>query len=372
MHIFWIVFLPAISYQLLAIAAAFGHLRRRFRNHNRLGEAKFQPGVSVLKPIRGLDPNTYAAFVSQAEQDYPEFELLFGVQDENDPAVAEIRRLQAAFPALSIQLVICRTMAANAKVGTLMDLGRRAQYAIWVVNDSDIKVTRKYLTEIVAPLANPDVGVVTCPYRAEAHSAATTWEALGIATDFMPSTLVAQLLGVREFGFGSTLAFRAKEWNAAGGFASIADYLADDYQLAKQISGSGRRALLSTYTVETSLGEGSWAGVWQHQLRWARTIRMTKGFGYAGLPITQAGVWVAIAALCGAFIPALLLLFFRVTSAWVTGWFILRSAVARQLAWLAPVWDFYGFAVWVGSYCGNQVRWRDHVLRIRRDGKIGR
>ena len=325
----------------------------------------------MLKPVRGLDPNTYSAFASQAEQDYPEFELLFGVHDENDPAVAEIRRLQAAFPALSIQLVVCRTIAANAKVGTLIDLAKRARYAIWVVNDSDIKVTNSYLSEIVAPLADPSVGVVTCPYRAGAHSAATAWEALGIATDFMPSTLVAQLLGVREFGFGSTLAFRAEELNAAGGFAGIADYLADDYQLAKQISGLGRHALLSTYTVETSLGEDSWAGAWRHQLRWARTIRLTKGAGYAGLPITHAGVWIAVAALGGAFIPALILLIFRLISAWLTGWFILRSTVARRLAWLAPFWDFYGLAIWVGSYCGNEVRWRDRVLRIRRDGKIG-
>ncbi len=326
----------------------------------------------MLKPIRGLDPNTYRAFVSQAEQDYPEFEILFGVQEENDPAVTEIRRLQTAFPAVSIQLVICRTLAANAKVGTLTDLGKRARYAIWVVNDSDIKVTKDYLTEIVAPLANPSVGVVTCPYRAEAHSTATTWEALGIATDFMPSTLVAQLLGVREFGFGSTLAFRAEDLNSAGGFASIADYLADDYQLAKQISGLGKSALLSSYTVETSLGEGSWAGVWQHQLRWARTIRMTKGAGYAGLPITHAGVWVAIAVGCGAFIPAIVLFICRIISAWVTGWFILRSTVAGRLAWLAPVWDCYAFVIWIASYCGNQVRWRDRVLRIRRDGKISR
>ncbi len=125
---------------------------------------------------------------------------------------------------------------------------------------------------------------MTCPYRARAHTLAAAWESLGIAVDFMPSALVAPLVGVREFGLGSTLAFRAADLERAGGFAAIAEYLADDYQLAKRITALGKRAVLSTYTVETSLGEATWSGIWQHQLRWARTIRLSKGGGYAGLP----------------------------------------------------------------------------------------
>ncbi len=365
MPVFWLVFLPAIAYQLLAIFGSLRHLVRRAR----VKPSTFQPGVSVLKPLRGLDPNTHAAFVSQIEQEYPKFEILFGVANENDPAAAEVRRLQSEYPAAAIHLVIGAEPAANGKVGVLMNLARRASHPVWVVNDSDIKVTPEYLARIVAPLSDDSAGVVTCPYRAMAHTSAAAWEALGIATDFMPSAFVAQLLGVREFGFGSTLAFRAVDLDRAGGFAAIASYLADDYQLAKRITGLGKRALLSTYNVETSLGDATWSGVWAHQLRWARTIRASKGGGYAGLPITHAGIWLVLALAAGAWLPAAVLAGVRVVSALLCAAFVLEAR-ASLFCWLAPAWDLYSFAVWSASYAGREVRWRDRVLEIDRDGRI--
>lgn len=324
----------------------------------------------MLKPLRGLDPNTYEAFVSQVRQEYPEFEILFGVRENSDPAAAEVRRLQSQFPHSAIRLIGGVVDTPNQKAGVLMELARHAQYPVWVVNDSDIKVTPSYLQEVVAPLVDSSVGVVTCLYRAQAHTVAAGWEALGIATDFMPSTLVAQLVGVREFGLGSTLAFRAEDLEKAGGFQAIADYLADDYQLAKRITSLGKRAVLSTYTVETALGEASWRGIWRHQLRWARTIRVTKGAGHAGLPITHAGVWAVVAIGVGAWIPMVALLAARMGSAIVTGSLVLRSSIARRFWWLAPVWDLYAFCVWAASYAGREVRWRDRVLRIDKDGRI--
>lgn len=367
MRLIWIVFLPALGYQFLS---AFAGLRQARARRRLLPAAAFSPPVSVLKPVRGLDPNTYAAFLSQARQNYPEFELLFGINDEADPAIPEIRRLQSAFPNLRIELVRSTTGAANAKVGVLMDLARHARHAVWVVNDSDIQVTPDYLSKVVAPLADPEIGVVTCPYRAAGHSAATTFEAVGIATDFMPSTFVAQLLGVREFGFGSTLAFRAADLLAVGGFEVLAPYIADDYQLARHITESGKRALLSTYTVETSLGESTWSGVWSHQLRWARTIRATKGAGYFGLPITHAGVWALLALSLSAPPAAVVLLLVRLASALISARFVLGSALATRLVWLAPVWDFYAFAVWCASYASRRVRWRDRILLIGAGGEI--
>jgi ceramide glucosyltransferase len=365
-RVFWIVLLPALAYQLLACAAG---LRHYFRRRKPAGSARQVP-VSILKPVRGLDPNTSSAFVSQVTQDYPEFEILFGVNDDADAAIPEIQRLQSDFPHVSIALIRSRTPARNAKVGVLIDLAREARHPVWVVNDSDIQVTPNYLSSVVAPLADPGIGVVTCPYRASAHSAATDWEALGIATDFMPSTLVAQLLGVREFGFGSTLAFRAADLAAVGGFEALSDYLADDYQLARRLTAGKKRALLSTYTVETSLGEGSWRGVWDHQLRWARTIRASKGSGYIGLPITHAGLWAAIALVSGARIPAAVLLLCRIGSALISARLVLESPPATRMAWLAPLWDLYAFGVWLASYAGRQVRWRNRVLTIDGHGKI--
>ncbi len=370
MHLFWIAFVPAALYQCLAIIASLRHLAKQFRSQS--DSTDFHPAISVLKPLRGMDPNTSVAFVSQIQQNYPQFEVLFGARDEEDPAAIEVRRLQREFPNVEIRLLIGGEDTPNAKVGVLMNLAREARYRVWIINDSDIKVDSDYLSQVVAPLSDPSVGVVTCLYRAQPYTAAAAWESLGIATDFMPSALVAQLIGVREFGFGSTLVFRAEYLERAGGFAAIADFLADDYQLARHITALGKRALLSTYVVETSVGDATWSGVWQHQLRWARTIRLSKGAGYAGLPITHAGLWALAAFAFGAWMPGVVLLALRGISALAAGGLVLRSRFAGTCCWLAPVWDLYAFAIWLASYAGRTVRWRGRTLVIGRDGRIGR
>jgi ceramide glucosyltransferase len=317
-----------------------------------------------------LDPNTREAFISQIQQKHPQFEILFGAREAEDPAALQVKRLQQEFPQAPIRLIIGGDEAPNAKVGTLAELSRHARYPLRVVNDSDIKVDPQYLSRVTAPLLDPAVGVVTCLYRVKAHNPPAAWEALGIMTDFMPSTLVAQLIGVREFGLGSTLAFRAADLQQTGGFEALADYLADDYQLAKRITGLGKRALLSTYVVETSLGDATWRGIWLHQLRWARTIRLTKGAGYLGLPITHAGLWATAAIAMGAFIPAVLLFALRILAALLSGAFVLRSPFAASFCWLSPLWDLYSFSVWLASYAGKTVRWRDRTLKISPDGRI--
>jgi ceramide glucosyltransferase len=251
-----------------------------------------------------------------------------------------------------------------------MALGDHAKHHTWVVNDSDIRVDPGYLRRVTAPLADPRIGLVTCPYRARPHCFPAAWEAFGIAVDFIPSTLVAPLVGVREFGLGSTLAFRAEDLRRAGGFESFSDYLADDYQLAKHIVALGKRALLSTYVVETSLGEDRWRGVWRHQLRWARTIRASKGAGYAGLPITHAGVWILVLTVAHAWRYALLLWAVRTLTALLAGGFVSQSALAGAFCWLAPLWDLFAFAVWLGSYRSRRVEWRGKKLAIDKQGRI--
>lgn len=365
MRLFWVIFLPAAAYQILAIASELLHLIRRARTPPR---SQALP-VSVLKPLRGLDPNTYPAFVSQIQQVYPEFEVLFGATDPADPALAQVQRLQQQFPHAPIRIITGGTVTRNRKVGLLMELSAHARFPLRVVNDSDIKVGPDYLATVTVPLADPAIGLVTCPYRVQPHNLASTWEALGITTDFMPSALVAQTLGVREFGFGSTLAYRAADLEAVGGFAAITDFIADDYQLAKRITSLGKRTVLSSYTVETSLGDATWLGGWLHQQRWARTIRVTKS-GYAGLPITHAGLWVVLALCLGAWPVAVVLLALRISSALLAAGFVLHSTRIAILCWLAPVWDLYSFAVWAASYAGNKVRWRDRLLEIDSQGRI--
>lgn len=311
-----------------------------------------------------------AALRSQAQQNYSEFEILFGVGEAGDPAIAVIEELQREFPNVAIGLHIGTKPAQNAKVGILANLAQYARYPVWVVSDSDIRVTPDYLSRVTGPLKDPEIGIVTCLYRAASHSAASWWEALGIAIDFMPSTLVAPLVGVREFGLGSTLCFRRVDLLAAGGFEALADYIADDYQLARRIVRLGKRAYLSEYVVETSLGDATWIGAWKHQLRWARTIKTSKGAGFAGLFITHAGVWMIVALAMHWWTTAVLLIGIRVAAALASGWLVIRLPRNPLSALLAPIWDWYAFAVWLWSYTSNDVEWRDRRLRIMRDGKV--
>lgn len=353
------------AYQLVAlIACARQLLRPATVVHN-------PRPISILKPVRGLDPDFYSAIRSHATQDYPApMEILFGATDPNEPCLVEIERLRREFPHLDIRVYHSTSSAPNAKVGVLIDLARQAKHSLLLVNDSDILVPQGYLRKVTAPLDDDSTGIVTALYRATAHSLPGRWEALGIAIDFAPSVLVAPLVGIKEFGLGATLVFRREDLEAIGGFEAIADYLADDYQLARHITRLGKRSRMSEVVVETSVGDDTWAGVWQHQVRWARTIRVSRGDGYLGLPVTHTGVWILLAMLLGAWPLAATLAIIRWTTALLAGAFVLRSPIAQRAFWLAPIWDLWAFLVWIAGLSGSTVVWRDGVLRLTRDGKL--
>jgi len=356
--------LAAAAYQALALAAAVRHLRKKEASPAAL------PPLSILKPVKGRDPHFYEAIRSQAAQEYPEFEMLFGVSDPADPAVADIERLAREFPGRPVRVVRCSSRAPNRKVGVLMDLAAEARHPLLVVSDSDIRVPPGYLKRIVAELEQPGVGVVTCLYGAVADHWPGRWEGIGIASDFAPSVLVAPWTGVREFGLGSTLCFRAVDLERVGGFATIAGYLADDYQLAKRITGLGLRAVLSKITVETQLGGRTWGEIWRHQVRWARTIRVSRPGGYAGLPVTQASVWAAALALLGYGWAAGGLLALRLLAGVTVGIAVLSNSAVRLHWYLIPLRDLWGAAVWIAGLFGNTVVWRGQRLRLTRDGRI--
>ncbi|HEY6391235.1 MAG TPA: bacteriohopanetetrol glucosamine biosynthesis glycosyltransferase HpnI [Bryobacteraceae bacterium] len=354
----------AAGYQLFAIAACIWHL---FRKHPAAGAC---PAVSILKPVRGADAGFYEAIRSHAVQEYPQFEILFGIRDSGDSARADIDRLIREFPSVSIRLAICTQDAPNGKVGVLMDLAKQARYPILIVNDSDITAPAGYLQRVVAPLADVGTGLVTCLYRADARDWPSRFEALAIATEFAPSTLVAPLVGVSEFGLGSTLAFRKVDLDRIGGFAAIADYLADDYQLGKKLHSLGLQNCISEVVVSTRLSAGSWGDAWRHQLRWARTIRISRGAGYAGLPVTFATLWVVVAAACGLWGVALTLLLIRLTMGAAGGWFVLRSADVWKYCYAIPARDLWGVCVWAAGLVGSEVEWRGRRLRLDRAGRI--
>jgi ceramide glucosyltransferase len=266
--------------------------------------------------------------------------------------------------------VVVETGAPNAKVGVLTELARHARYPLLLVNDSDIVAPPGYLRAVTAPLADPKVGLVTCLYRGVAESWAARSEALGIATEFAPSVLVARLLGQAEFALGSTMVFRAETLRRVGGFEAIADYLADDYQLGRLISELGYRIEFAPVVVETDLGGESWAGTWRHQVRWARTIRVSRPGGYFGYVVTHATWWALVALAAGQWQAAALALGLRMVAGVAVGAGVLKDRRVARDFWLMPVRDLFGFAVWMAGLFGRTVQWRDRVLRLHPDGRI--
>jgi ceramide glucosyltransferase len=251
----------------------------------------------------------------------------------------------------------------------LAELAKHARHSVIVVNDSDIMVETGYLRAVTAPLADPGIGLVTCLYRARADSWAARLETLGIATEFAPSVMVARLLGQAEFALGSTMALRAETLRAAGGFEAVADYLADDYQLGRRVHELGLRIEFARVVVETALGAESWAQTWSHQLRWSRTIRISRPAGYFGYAVTHATLWAAVAFAAGQWWAGAAALALRLIAGSVST-AVLQDRRSAKWLWLMPVRDLFGAAVWIWGAFGDTVSWRGRSLRIGRDGRI--
>jgi ceramide glucosyltransferase len=356
--IFTLIAVIAIGYQTFAMLACL----RAWKTKKKTPGAAGQGPVSVLKPIRGLDPALREAIHSHTvlQGDY---EFLCGVSNPADPALPVLRE----FPRLRVVNSVTRT--ANGKVGVLVDLAAAARHSVLVVNDSDIRVEPDYLERVTGPLADPGIGLVTCLYRPVGDTFAARFEGLGIATDFAPSTLVARMVGVDKFAMGSTLVFRRRDLDRIGGFATIADYLADDYELGHRIHALGLKCVLSDVIVDTHLG-GGWRHVWSHQVRWARTIRAVNFAGYLGLPVTNATLWAGLAAVAGRWELAGALLATRLMMAYASGWLVIRSRDVLRLLWLVPARDLFAFAIWLTGLAGRSVVWRGQRLRLARDGRI--
>lgn len=335
------------------------------------------PPVSILKPLKGTDPEMYESFRSHCAQDYPEYEILFGVSDASDPAAELVDKLRLEFPHHSIRMVQCeKNLGANGKVSSLAQLAAQAKYGVLLVNDSDIRVAPDYLRTVIAELQSPNAGLVTCLYRGvPTKTLASRLESLGISTDFVPGVLAAkQIEGGLHFGLGSTLAFRRADLDAIGGFAAIVDYLADDYELGKRIAERGLKVVLSKSVVETFLPPYGFAGFFSHQLRWARTIRVSRPGGYAGLLLTYTLPWAALCLLLAhgktwAWALLATALCLRLTMAWAAAVSVLNDRESMSSFWLLPLRDFVAPLVWVAGIFGRKVVWRGQKFELEK-GKL--
>ena len=364
------------AYYIICVWSAVTFLRRREPGE---GPTPTFPPISILKPLKGTDPEIYECFRSHCLQEYPEYEIIFGVNDPNDPAIESVKELQAEFPRRRIRLVVTpKILGANVKVSNLAQMLPEARYDYLIVNDSDIRVAPDYLRRVIAPLADSWVGMVTCLYRGVAGATlGSHLEGLGISTDFCPSVLAAlQVEGGIRFGLGSTLAFRRSELEKIGGFTSFVDYLADDYELGKRIASLGLGVELSDVVVETYLPSYTLRDFLTHQLRWARGVRDARAGGYAGLVFTFGIMWalLAVAASGAALWSAIALAFallLRFAVALIVGKSILQDRQILKYAWLIPLRDLMAVTIWIVSLGGHTVTWRGDRFLLR-SGRLTR
>jgi ceramide glucosyltransferase len=365
----------SIGYYALCLWSALRFLRGLQANTT----VRPSQAVSILKPLRGTDPEMYESFRSHCLQDYPDYEIIFGVSNSDDPAIKLVEQLKTEFPQHAIRLMVCpENLGANTKVSNLAQMVREARHQLLIVNDSDIRVEPDYLRRVLAPLNHPQIGLVTCLYRGVANETlGSRLESIGIGTDFCAGVLVAETVenGIR-FGLGSTLAFRRRDLQAIGGFEAIADYLADDYQLGCRIAALGLKVHLSEVIVETFLPRYTLRGFVDHQLRWARTVRDSRFWGYVGLGLTFGLPWAVLALILSrgagwAWTLLAVTAAMRIAMAIAVGKFVLRDRPWGKLLTLIPLRDLFAVLLWLVSFAGHTVAWRGQSFRLQ-NGRLSR
>src|SRR6266478_1947412 len=349
-----------------------------FRAQRRLPPRKdaIAPPVSILKPVRGVDRGAYENFASYCQLDYPQYELVFAMADAHDPVIPVIEKLQRDFSAIRIRFVTdVPRVGENNKVNSLCRLVKAASYDLLVMTDSDVRVEREYLREVVAPFADPKVGAVTSFYRcAGGGTLAADLDMLGMCMDSVPSALVARRLeGKVQFAFGWTMATTKERLAEVGGWEAMANHHSDDFELGNRIAAKGHRVELMREPVWMVFPKQSFGAFLRHELRWAIGLRNVRPAGYAGMIFTHGLPWAilaaAVAAACGwvglaaAYLVAYLVL--RLGAAYAAGVWGLRDGNIAKRLWLAPLRDSISAAVWFAGFFTNKINWRGLEYRVK-------
>ena len=373
---------------------------RRFPLHRRAVDTSFAPAVTLLKPLKGCDTETAACLRSWLAQDYRgAIQVLFGVASPDDPVCEVVRKLLQEFPTADAQLVIgSPEIGANAKVSTLAALEKLAKHDVLVISDADVRVPPDLLANAVAPLRAPEVDLVNCFYRlTNPTTLAMQWEAIAINADFWSQVLQSQTLKPLDFALGAVMLVPRKQLEEIGGFKTLADCLADDYQLGNRIARRGNRIALCPVVVECWDPPMTWGAAWRHQLRWARTIRVCQPIPYFFSILSNAGLWALLwlaveciaaarrvqfdsinngiamkVALPTGLFAALGCILLRIFVAYDLQRRLTRSSSHAAYFWLAPIKDLLQTAIWFCAFIGNRVEWRGKLLRLRKDGTLER
>jgi ceramide glucosyltransferase len=340
------------------------------------------PGCTVLKPLKGCDAETRSCLRSWLAQHYPSpVQILFGVASADDPVCPLVRELLAEHPRADAQLVVCGAAGGiNGKISTLRQLEPLIRHPLVVISDADVRVPEDFLASLAPPFEDAETGLVTCLYRLATPSGlAARWEAVAINADFWSSVLQAQSVMKVDFALGAVMALRAADLRVIGGLASLADYLADDYHLGRQVAGLGKRIVFSPVVVECRESPRNWARAWAHQVRWARTIRVCQPVLFFFSILDNATfwplLWLALSrpgwSAAGPVLPlCLFFLLFRIITAADQERRLTGSRAHFRRFWMAPVKDLLNVAVWVAAFAGNRIHWGGHRYRVMPGGRL--
>jgi ceramide glucosyltransferase len=358
----------SLVYCVLTIVAAVRYTRVR------PPELRQSPPVSILKPLAGIDDGLEDNLRSFFEQKYPYFEILFAVRSPRDPAIAVVERLRAAWPAVPSRLIVTgEPPYPNAKVFSLDRMLAAARFDLIVMADSDVRVTPTMLSTIAAEFQDEKLGLSTCPYRAApGQSFWSILEGVGLNTEFIGGVLVARMLDGMKFALGPTIAARRATLADIGGVDAVKEFLAEDFVLGKLAAERGHGVILSSYVVEHRIGSQPFPANARHRLRWNRSTRRSRPWGYAGqvftnpLPLAlllcaaRPGWWPVVAAAA----------LFRAAAGWATAEHVLRDPLTRRRWYLVPLQDIASFAGWIAGFFGNRILWRGRKYRLLRDGRF--
>ena len=351
----------------------------RFPLHRRMAVPASLPGLTLLKPLKGCDAETHGCLRSWFLQKYPgPMQILLGAASAEDPACAVAQALLAEFPETDALLVICAEhLGANGKVSTLRQLEPHIRHPLVMISDADVRVPPDFAANIAPHLADPGAGLVNCFYRlANPATPAMQWEATAINADFWTQVLQARSLKPVNFALGAVMTLPAGQLRAIGGFAALADYLADDYQLGRHVARQQKRIEFATVVAECREAPMHWRQVWAHQARWARTIRVCQPLPFFLSILNNATLWpllwLAVARQPAALVGVGVCLIFRIGTAFQQQSRLTQSRARLAYAWMPPVKDVLDVLVWAAAFCGNRVLWRNVRYRILPDGKLSK
>jgi ceramide glucosyltransferase len=376
----WAVALDLILATLVALSMVLTlwqlFVSWRFPLHHRTAGRADSAPVTLLKPLKGCDVETSECLLSWFSQDYTgAIQVLFGVASPDDPVCEMVRQLMASHPKLDAELVICsEELGANAKVSTLIQLERRARHEIIVISDADMFAPPDLLTQALAGLHDPGVGLVHCFYEiVRPANLAMRWEAFAINADFWSQVLQAQSLRKIDFALGAVMATSRRQLETIGGFGVLADYIADDYQLGNRIAGSGAQIAFCPVVVESRSPPLNWREVWGHQIRWARTIRVCQPLPYFLSELHNATLWPLLWMVLHPIWPVMLAAGCAITLRMTAGLYCERKLTGRldlRSLCMAPIKDLLQIVVWTLAFTGDQVTWRGQRFRIDTGGKL--